>query len=70
MKQDWEIKKFIDENEVLTQSELRIFMYGYRNGKFPTRFLEWWTYVLETKDWVKMKQHKENKINHRKESFC
>ena len=66
MKSDEEIKEFIDNKEALTQSDLIRFMYnktGYITNGTPflkNRVRKWWDYVLETKDWVKLKEYREN----------
>jgi hypothetical protein len=57
-----EIKEFIDSKEVLTQRELSTFMYGYNNGTGRNRFYEWWDYVLNTKDWTKLRAYREQRI--------
>jgi len=66
MKTDTEIKEFIDDREALTQSDLVRFMYN-KTGRITTgsvflknRCREWWDYVLETKDWIKLKEYKED----------
>ena len=68
-KSDFEIKEFIDNREVLTQSDLIRFMYN-KTGRITngTPFLKnrvkrWWDYVLGTKDWVKLKEYREHIIN-------
>ena len=43
--------------------ELTNFMYG--SWKDSPRLKRWWVYVLETKDWVKLREYKEHKINTR-----
>lgn len=61
MRTDEEIKKFIDEREVLTRTELSKFIYGYKQlGN--SRSLKWWLYVLETKDLTKLKEFAKDKI--------
>jgi hypothetical protein len=60
-KTDEEIKKFIDNNEVLTVNELEKFIYNNKRGAMVT-INRWWGYVLETKDWVKLREYREKKI--------
>ena len=72
MKTDEEIKKFIDSKNVLTQKELGNFIYGHRkgNGKLSGRWLEWWQYVLDTKDWKELREYRDNLITkHHKNRF-
>lgn len=71
MRNEEEIKKFIDEKEVLTMLELAMFVYERpeRNTK-KTKILKWWGYVLETKDWKKLKEYNINKqTKHHEERF-
>ena len=60
MKTDEEIKEFIDNRDVLTKSDIARFMYG--NKESTSRVNRWWDYVLETKDWGKLKKLREDKI--------
>ena len=53
----------------MTQSDLIRFVYD-KTGRLAGGFLfsrnklrGWWDYVLETKDWIKLKEYKENIIN-------
>lgn len=64
MKTDKEIRDFIDSKEVLTQRELNEFIYGYWKTVIPgTTIYKYWQYVLQTKDWKKLRNYRENKIN-------
>lgn len=65
MKTDEEIKKWIDERNVLTKIELSKFILGYKRVyDRDKRLNHWWSYVLETKDWNALRKYKEEKINH------
>lgn len=59
MKTDQEIKDWIDEREVFCKKELIIFMFNKNNGGrlHNKRFIGFWDYVLETKDWGKLKKY-------------
>jgi len=61
MKTDNEIKEWIDSREVVTQTELIKFMYGYYTGVRKQKFTEWWAYIIETKDLVKLRQYSTDK---------
>jgi len=54
LKTDTEIKDWIDEREVLTQSELSMFIYGYKKASCHRH----WDYVLETKNIKSLKEYK------------
>jgi hypothetical protein len=60
MKCDNEIKQWIDEREVLTKNELSRYMFNCRTHG-NQRLRSWWNYVLETKDWAKLKEYNELK---------
>jgi len=77
-KTEAEIKEFIDSREVLMKSELIRFIYpnyDYKKaGGYYTKlkFLRWWDYVLQTKDWAKLKEHRnyrEKNANKKGERF-
>jgi len=64
MKTDAEIKEFIDGREVLTQTELGMFIYPDSQRKISGssgRTKRWWAYVLKVKNWKKLREHKEYK---------
>ena len=67
MKNDKEIKEWIDSKEVLTQTQLKKFIrtvssrFGDRGNSWET----WWRYALSTKDWNKMKEHRTLKMKTR-----
>ena len=72
MKTDAEIKEFIDGREALTIREVNIFLHPNWNNasiskslscKSSGKLRRWWQYVLETKEWQKLREHKEYKIN-------
>jgi hypothetical protein len=64
LRSDKEIKEFIDSREALTQRELMLFMHNTMDFQIRyTRDLKWWAYVLDTKDWQKLKAYKHFKIN-------
>jgi len=69
MKNDKEIKEFIDSKEVLTIKELSVFVYPNwgenalkKSMSQKYRVKEWWSYVLKTKDWGKLQEYKKHKI--------
>ncbi len=64
MRSDEETKEFIDSKEVITRTELSMFMYGYKKPSAECRIVKWWDYVLQTKDWDKLKKYRTAKINH------
>jgi hypothetical protein len=65
-KTDKEIIDWIDSKEVLTQNELMRFMYNstHNGGGMPGsgRWRKFWQYVLETKDWVKLREYRDAKM--------
>jgi len=62
MKSDDEIKEWIDSREVVTQTELWKFIYGYSKGDYTPIFTKWWLYVIEYKDLSKLKNYANQKI--------
>ena len=69
MKSDEEIKEFIDNKEALTATELTKFIYpdwnknSIKKGMSQKyRVAKWWEYVLNTKNWEKLREYKEQKI--------
>lgn len=61
MRTEDEVKKFIDDREALTVTELSYFIYKNRKGA-NKRIRRWWGYVLDTKNWVKLREYKEKKM--------
>lgn len=67
-KTDDSIKEFIDSKEVLTMRELVGFMYpentkyNWKRSYSNPRIAKYWNYVLETKNWAKIKNHINYKI--------
>lgn len=57
MKTDKEIKEWIDGREAVCKTELQRFIYGYVTGRYSTKLMEWWGYVLNTKNWETLKSH-------------
>lgn len=60
MKSEQEIKDWIDSREVLTRRDLARFMYESKlrpGTKSRPKFYRMWDYVLETKDWNKLKEY-------------
>ena len=57
MKSNEEIISFIDSKEAITERELKLFMYGYCSGRKKATFHKYWNYVLNTKDWKKLKEY-------------
>lgn len=70
-KTDEEIREFIDSREALTQQELAAFMWRLKRIKNSPKFVKHWNYVLETKDWERLKSYREEKItcNRTKEHY-
>lgn len=60
MKNDDTIKKFIDNKEVLTKSELSLFIYNYVKTT-AAKVRIWWIYVEDTKDLKKMREYQKQK---------
>lgn len=68
MKTDKEIKDWIDSQEVLTMMELYHFVCPWTKRNRPgkqerKRINDYWGYVLETKDWGKLREYRNKKIN-------
>lgn len=65
MKTDEEIKQWIDEREVLTKIELSKFIYGVNGRNYVTKNKtnRWWNYALKTKQWDKLREHRDYKMN-------
>jgi len=68
---DNRIKNWIDAREALTINELKLFIFGYKSSRLDKEKLYyWWNYVLKTKDLIKLREYKKNKINNfNKEKF-
>lgn len=59
---DKEILEFINNKGVLTHNELKLFIYGELWGSRRTRY--WWNYVIQNKNWKKLKIYSLSKQNH------
>ena len=64
MPTDTEIKQYIDSRDVLTQKELSKFIFGYWSSG-SKRLKEYWLYVIETKDLMKLKKYAYDKEQHK-----
>jgi len=62
LKSDTEIQAWIDSKDAMTQNELCMYLCGHR-GKQTKLFLKWWDYVLDTKNWKTLTEHRNKKIN-------
>ena len=64
MRTDEEIKEWIDSREALTKNELYEFKRGHKRygGRDNVWLKKWWDYVLKTKDWEKLREYREHKI--------
>lgn len=58
MKNEIEIKKFIDKRKALTKKELIQYIYDiYGGANYRSKiFLKWWNYVLKTKNWKDLRE--------------